>query len=140
MATRKKYSKEFKQDPVRLVTEQGYNQSEAGRNLGIDRGMLRRWIKEFQDDGSGAFRGIGKLTPQQEELRRLREENRRLQMEREVLKNDGPLRQKSRAELSVHRPREEGLSGEAALPSVGCEPQWVLRLPAAPRTGTRPGA
>ena len=83
MTTRKKYTREFKQDAVRLVTEQGYNQSEAARNLGIDRGMLGRWVKEFQDDESEAFRGNGKLTTEQEELRRLREENRRLKMERE---------------------------------------------------------
>ncbi len=86
MTKRKKYTKEFKQDAVRLVTEQGYNQSEAARNLGIDRGMLGRWVKEFQEDESEAFRGNGKLTSEQEELRRLREENRRLKMEREILK------------------------------------------------------
>jgi len=86
MTARKKYSREFKQDAVRLVTEQGYNQSEAARNLGIDRGMLARWIKEFQTDDSEAFRGNGKLTTEHEELRRLREENRRLKMERDILK------------------------------------------------------
>ena len=86
MATRKKYTREFKQDAVRLVTEQGYNQSEAARNLGIDRGMLGRWVKELQEDESEAFRGNGKLTAEQEELRHLREENRRLKLEREVLK------------------------------------------------------
>ena len=86
MKTRKTYTKEFKQDAVRLVTEQGYNRSEAARNLGIDRGMLGRWIRELEDDGSEAFRGNGKLTSEQEELRRLREENRRLKLEREVLK------------------------------------------------------
>lgn len=86
MTTRKKYSREFKQDAVRLVTEQGYNQSEAARNLGIDRGMLGRWVKERQEDENEAFRGNGKLRTEQEELRRLREENRRLRMEREVLK------------------------------------------------------
>ena len=87
MTARKKYTREFKQDAVRLVTEQGYNQSEAARNLGIDRGMLGRWVKEVQEDESEAFRGNGKLTTEQAELRRLREENRRLRMEREVLKN-----------------------------------------------------
>jgi len=87
MATRKKYAREFKQDAVRLVTEQGYNQSEAARNLGIDRGMLGRWVKELQDDESEAFRGNGRRTAEQEELRRLRAENKRLQLEREVLKN-----------------------------------------------------
>ncbi len=86
MTTRKKYTREFKEDAVRLVTEQGYNQSEAARNLGIDRGMLGRWVKEFQEDDSEAFRGNGKLRAEQEELRHLRQENRRLKMERDILK------------------------------------------------------
>ena len=86
MATRKKYTREFKQDAVRLVTEQGYKQTEAARNLGIDRGMLARWIKEFQIDEGEAFRGNGKLTEEQEELRRLRAENKRLKLERDILK------------------------------------------------------
>lgn len=85
MATRKKYTREFKQDAVRLVTEQGYNKTEAARNLGLDRSVLARWVKEFQDDESEAFRGNGKLTGEGEELRRLREENRRLKMERDIL-------------------------------------------------------
>ena len=38
--------------------------------------MLRRWVKEFQEDESEAFRGNGKRSIEQEELRRLREENR----------------------------------------------------------------
>ena len=86
MSIRKQYTREFKQDAVRLVTEQGYNQSEAARNLGIDRRMLGRWMKESQEDESEAFRGNGKLTAEGEELRRLREENRRLKMERDILK------------------------------------------------------
>jgi transposase len=44
-------------------------------------------VKELQEDESEAFRGNGKLKAEQEELRRLREENRRLKLEREVLKN-----------------------------------------------------
>jgi len=86
MTTRKKYTTEFKQDAVRLVSEQGYNHSEAARNLGIDRGMIGRWVKEYKADESEAFRGNGKLTAEHEELRRLREENRRLKMERDILK------------------------------------------------------
>ena len=86
MTTRKQYTREFKQDAVRLVTEQGYKQTEAARNLGIDRGMLGRWIKEFQEDEVGAFRGNGKLTAEQDELRRLRMENKQLKLERSILK------------------------------------------------------
>ena len=57
--------------------------------------MLGRWVKEFQADEKELFRGNGKLTIDQEELSRLREENRRLSMERDILKkNDGLLRER----------------------------------------------
>lgn len=71
---------------MRPVTEQGYNKTEAAKRLGLDRNVLARWVKEFQDDESDAFRGHGKLTSEGEELRRLREENRRLKMGRDILK------------------------------------------------------
>jgi transposase len=48
--------------------------------------MLGRWIKESESDDGQAFRGNGKLTPEQLELRQLREENKRLKMERDILK------------------------------------------------------
>jgi|GEM_PF-103390 len=93
MKTRKKYTKEFKEDAIRLVLEQGYKQTEAARSLGVDRSMLGRWIKEAESEGGDAFRGNGKLNEEQQELRRLREENRRLRMERENLRN-GLLRER----------------------------------------------
>jgi transposase len=63
MTKRKKYSKEFKLDAISLVKEQGYNQAEAARNLGLNPNMLGRWIKESESDDGQAFRGNGKLTP-----------------------------------------------------------------------------
>lgn len=88
MTVRKKYSKEFKQDAVSLVLEQGYSKAEAARSLDINANMLRRWINEFHSDSNGqAFRGNGKLTPEQQEIRRLREQVRRLEMEKAILKN-----------------------------------------------------
>jgi transposase len=48
--------------------------------------MLGRWIKEHHNEEGQAFQGNGKLTEEQLEIRRLREENRRLKMEKEVLK------------------------------------------------------
>jgi transposase len=83
---RKKYSQEFKHDAVKLVTEQGYRVSEASRNLDVNTGVLRRWIKELEKDKAAAFPGNGRMTPEQEEIKRLREENKRLLMEREILK------------------------------------------------------
>ena len=83
---RKRFSKQFKVDAVKLVIEEGYNVSEAARNLGIHHSSLRRWIKELKSEGEQAFPGKGHLTPEKEELYQLRKENKRLRMEREILK------------------------------------------------------
>jgi transposase len=84
---RKTYTAEFKHEAVRLSTEQGYGVAETARNLGLNVNMLRRWRRELNDTPNGAFPGHGRLTPEQEELHRLREENKRLRMERDILKN-----------------------------------------------------
>ena len=86
MTKRKKYTKEFKLDAVGLVTEQGYQQSEAARSLGINANMLGRWVKEAETDDGLSFRGNGKLSPEQEEVRTLKAQVKRLQMEKEILK------------------------------------------------------
>ena len=86
MTTRKKYPKEFKLDAISLVLDQGYSRSEAARSLDINANMLCRWIKEHQSEDGHAFRGNGSLTPEQAEIRQLKEENRRLKMEKEILK------------------------------------------------------
>jgi len=83
---RKHYSKQFKTDAVKLVTEQDFNVSEAARNLGIHHSSLRRWKRELESDGNQAFPGKGNMSPEKQELDRLRQENKRLRMEREILK------------------------------------------------------
>jgi len=48
--------------------------------------MLGRWIKEAENEDGQAFRSNGKLTPDQEEIRKLKAQVKRLEMEREILK------------------------------------------------------
>ena len=86
MTDRKSYTKEFKLDAISLVLDQGYTRTAAAKMLEINSNMLGRWIKEHQSDDGQAFRGNGKLTPEQLEIRKLKEENKRLRMEREILK------------------------------------------------------
>ena len=87
MEARKQYTKEFKLDAISLVLDQGFTIAEAARSLGIRANMLGRWIKENQADNNGqAFRGNGKLTPEQEEIRRLKIENKQLKLKRQILK------------------------------------------------------
>ena len=83
---KRSYTPEFKKDAVRLVTEQGYKVAEAARNLGIHPSLLQRWKTEMASGEPNAFPGKGRLSPEQEELKRLRKENQRLKMERDILK------------------------------------------------------
>jgi transposase len=84
--TRKQYSKEFKLDAISLVLDQGFTRREAARSLNINSQMLGRWVKEHQAEEGQAFRGNGKLTPDQEEIRKLKAQVKRLEMERDILK------------------------------------------------------
>ena len=83
---RKRYSKEYKQDAVSLVVDQGYSRAEAARSLGLNSNMLCRWVQEYNKDDGQAFRGNGRLTPEREEIRKLQSQVKRLEMEKEILK------------------------------------------------------
>ena len=79
---RKDFTDEFKNDAVKLVTEHGYSASEVGRRLGISQSNVSRWVREDR-------RRHQNPTDNQEleaEVKRLRKENKRLLMEREILK------------------------------------------------------
>ena len=67
---------------VRLISEEGYSYAEAGRNLGVNPNLLSRWKREFE----GIELDPGSAAAMQAELKRLRKENKRLKMEREILK------------------------------------------------------
>ena len=83
---RRSYTREFKSDAVRLVTEEGYTLAEAARSLGIHGNTLWKWKQSLAADGEATCPGKGSQSPFEEELRRLRTENRRLRMERDILK------------------------------------------------------
>ena len=83
---KKTYTKEFKTDAVNLVREQNYTIAEASRRLEISESMLGKWVLSARNEGDDAFRGNGNMTAEQKEIHQLREENRRLKMEKEILK------------------------------------------------------
>ena len=84
--TRRQYSKEFKLDAISLVVDQGYSRREAASSLDINAQMLGSWIKEHRAEDGQAFRGNGKQAPEQEEIRKLKAQVKRLEMERDILK------------------------------------------------------
>jgi transposase len=83
---RKQYSREFKQEAVRLLETSGKSALQLERELGIGKGNLWRWKRKLAADGADAFPGHGRLTPEQERLRQLERENEILRQERDILK------------------------------------------------------
>jgi transposase len=89
---RRSYTREFKEEALKLVTEQGKSVAEAARSLGIHENLLRSWRRDKEKEDKGereAFPGHGNRPALEAEVQRLKAENRRLQMERDLLKNNG---------------------------------------------------
>ena len=82
----KQYTKEFKLEAVQLSNQPGMSVAQVARDLGISDKNLYNWRKRYSKDGTDSFPGKGRLTPQDEELRRLKRENATLRMERDILK------------------------------------------------------
>jgi len=83
---RRKFSREFKIEAVKLVRERGVSVAQAGRDLDVHENVLRKWIKEFSSDPAQAFPGHGQMKPEQLEIERLRREVNKLKAERDILK------------------------------------------------------
>ena len=83
---RRQYTKEFKIEAVRLIVEEGSRISEVARELGINENLLHCWKKKSEEGKIEPFPGKGRLSPEDDELRQLRRENKRLRMERDTLK------------------------------------------------------
>jgi transposase len=85
--TRRTFTREFKAEAVRRVTEQCCSLAEVARDLDLGESMLRSWKQALAAEGDHAFPGKGNSPAlEEEELRCLRTEVKRLTMEREILK------------------------------------------------------
>jgi transposase-like protein len=82
-----RYTKEFRQEAVKLVTEEKLSWSEAAHRLSLPTSTLANWVKASK---SGKLADIGKtyrpLTEVEMELARTKKENATLKMECEILK------------------------------------------------------
>lgn len=82
----KTYTPEFKREAVRLAQTSGKPITQVARELGISDTSIHQWRKELAEQESEAFPGSGHQTAQEEEIRRLKRELERVQMERDILK------------------------------------------------------
>src|SRR5262249_22933742 len=85
MAKRRTYTREFKVEAVRLVTEQVYSVAEGAGGLGVHENLLRSWKQALLAQGDRAFPGQGNPPALEQELARLRADHQRLRAERDIL-------------------------------------------------------
>ena len=87
MTKRTRYSAEFKRQAVELLETREQSATELARELGIRQNQLYKWREEIKRKGDAAFKGSGRPPKEQmSEVSRLKEENRRLKEELEILK------------------------------------------------------
>jgi len=83
---RRKFTREFKLEAVRLIKDRGVSYVQAAQDLGVHVSQLRDWVKKLADDPQHAFPGHGQMKPEQLEIARLKREVIKLKAERDILK------------------------------------------------------
>src|SRR5688572_32499858 len=83
---RRKFTREFKLEAVRLITGRGVSYVQASQDLGVHTSQLRDWVKKLADDPQHAFPGQGQMKPEQLEIARLKREVTKLKAARDILK------------------------------------------------------
>ena len=83
---RRKFTREFKLEAVRLIRDRSVSFAQASQDLGVHESQLRSWAKKFAEDPLHAFPGNGQMKPEQLEIARLKREVAKLKAERDILK------------------------------------------------------
>ena len=123
---RKTYSREFKQEAVRLVRESDQSLAAVARDLGIDGNSLRKWQRAEMQHGEQAFPGKGRS--HDEELACLQREVALLRQERDILKRPWGTLQPPRAETPFCQGAPKSLAGVRDVPRAAGSSKRLLSL------------
>ena len=114
-----RYTKEFREETVKLVTEEKLSLPEAARRLSLPPSTLGNWVKQFK---AGRLGEIGKtyrpLTEIEMELARTKKENAELRMERDILKKQPRTLPGSRCPVRGNEANAALLSHSTSKPHV----------------------
>ncbi len=84
--SKRSFTPEYKKEIIRLITDHGKKIGKVARDIEVSETSIRKWIKQYSENGDNAFPGKGKLRPEDEEMRRLKKELADLKEENEILK------------------------------------------------------
>lgn len=83
---RRTFDKEFKQEAVKMVLEQGLSRAEVGRKLGVDYNSICNWVKSSQETQASASGSATTLSEEQKRIKELEKQLKHKEMEVEFLK------------------------------------------------------
>ena len=124
---RRKFSAEYKAETVRLIQRSGKSIGQIALELGIGETALRRWVEQAEVEAGRGPDGVLKRS-EREELVELRRENRRLRLEREILKKRRPSSPRRAREIGFYRNGEGLLPSGADVPGATSLARGILRL------------
>ena len=128
---RRKYSREFKLEAIRLWQATGKSAREIEDDLGITGGRLYRWKRQLEAQGDDSFPGQGRIPAADEEFRHLQRELGIVKQERDILKKAVATALPSRSqanEIPIHRRLSTRVASESHVRGAGSVAQWLLCL------------
>ena len=85
------FSPEFRLETAQLVHDQGYTNKEAADAMGVGYSTLGKWVRQFREERDGKSPQATPMTPEQREIRELKKQVERLELEKEILKKASTL-------------------------------------------------
>lgn len=86
MSNQRRFTAEYKEEIIKLITEQGKRVTHVARDIGVSEATVRGWVKKYKDHGENAFPGSGNLRPEDDEIRKLKKRLADIEEENAILK------------------------------------------------------
>ncbi len=83
---RRRFTREFKLDAIKLVKDGGMPAKDVNNNLGLGPNVVERWVKEYEADQAESFPGVGQPKESQKEVYELQRKLKQVEEERDILK------------------------------------------------------
>ena len=125
---RRKFTREFKLEAVRLIKDRGVSIAQASADLGVHPTQLRDWVKQLADDPQHAFPGKGQMKPEQLEIAQLKREVIKLKAERDILKKAAAYLRRNRCEVRFCCEAPGDLARGMVVRGARCLARWFLCL------------
>jgi transposase-like protein len=123
---RRKFTREFKLEAVRLIKDRSVSYSRAAQDLDVHESQLRNWVRKYADDPQHAFPGPGQMKPEQLEIARLKREVIKLKAERDILKKAAAYSRRNRCEVCFRCEAPGDLAGKLVVRGARCLAGWFL--------------